>query len=227
MGGKHRGVRRAPRCASSRVFLGGSRTTPRRSRRRGSGVEAGATGLEPATSGVTGRSWRLRAKAGIGGDFRREQGLSTLALRGFAGMGGEVPATSRGKCAGCVVALAENQPELNGTRRSTRGEGSAPEHEVAASHLLPTDEAATPAIGSTRDLEDAVLGEVGHDRVEVVLVERPRPPGPRARPMDVLQSSLSAWTVSRNASTRSVSNAAAAASYAASEESAKRCSSPG
>jgi hypothetical protein len=48
-----------------------------------------------------------------------------------------------------------------------------------------------------------------------------------ARPMEVFQFSLSAWTVSRNASTRSVSNAAAAASYAGSEESAKRCSSPG
>ena len=42
-----------------------------------------------------------------------------------------------------------------------------------------------------------------------------------------LSSSLPAWTLSRNANTRSVSNAAAAASYAGSEESAKRCSSPG
>ena len=41
-----------------------------------------------------------------------------------------------------------------------------------ASHLLLADEATTPAIGSARGLEDAVLGEVGHDRVEVVLVER-------------------------------------------------------
>jgi hypothetical protein len=38
---------------------------------------------------------------------------------------------------------------------------------------------------------------------------------------------LSASTASRNASTRSVSNAAAASSYAGSEESAKRCSAPG
>ena len=55
---------------------------------RFAGTFTGATGLEPATSGVTGRSWRLRAKARIGGDLRREQSLTTLALRGFAGMGG-------------------------------------------------------------------------------------------------------------------------------------------
>jgi hypothetical protein len=43
---------------------------------------------------------------------------------------------------------------------------------MPASHLLLTDEAATPTIGSARGIEDRVLGEVGPDRVEVVLVER-------------------------------------------------------
>jgi hypothetical protein len=38
---------------------------------------------------------------------------------GLAGIGGrrrELPAASRGICAGCVVAVAENQRELCGTR---------------------------------------------------------------------------------------------------------------
>jgi hypothetical protein len=69
----------------SRAYL---RVRPDNTICRFAGIFTRATGLEPATSGVTGRSWRLRAKAGIGGDLRREQGLSTLALRGFAGMGG-------------------------------------------------------------------------------------------------------------------------------------------
>jgi hypothetical protein len=68
----------------------------------------------------------LAGRAGIGGDIRHEQGLSTLALRGFAG-----------------------------TRRTFSYRPSA-----------------SPAIGSARGLEDAVLGEMGHDRVEVVLVKR-------------------------------------------------------
>jgi hypothetical protein len=45
----------------------------------------GATGLEPATSGVTGRSWPFRE---ICGDYQREQGFSAMALRGLPGVCG-------------------------------------------------------------------------------------------------------------------------------------------
>jgi hypothetical protein len=56
-----------------------------------SGSETGATGLEPATSGVTGRSCCYRAERGMGGDLPRKQGFAPLSLRGFAGAGGGFP----------------------------------------------------------------------------------------------------------------------------------------
>jgi hypothetical protein len=61
---------------------------------------AGATGLEPATSGVTGRSWRLRAERGYAGipgerrpfrprrgDSRARAGASGVLLRDERGIG--------------------------------------------------------------------------------------------------------------------------------------------
>jgi hypothetical protein len=47
----------------------------------------GATGLEPATSGVTGRSWRFRAQRRWLG-IVPGAGLSDVVLRGLAGFGG-------------------------------------------------------------------------------------------------------------------------------------------
>jgi hypothetical protein len=45
-----------------------------------------------------------------------------------------------------------------------------PRREAAAYLVLP-DEALPPALGPSRGFEDAVLREVRHDRVEVMLVE--------------------------------------------------------
>jgi hypothetical protein len=60
--------------------------------------ERGATGLEPATSGVTGRSWCLRAgRNGRGGNARGLPARAGLFDRRLAGIGGcqrELPATS-------------------------------------------------------------------------------------------------------------------------------------
>ena len=61
---------------------------------------AGATGLEPATSGVTGRSWRFRAERG----FPAKAGLSTLAWRGFAGAGGNFRRPRAGSVRDVVLA---------------------------------------------------------------------------------------------------------------------------
>jgi hypothetical protein len=47
--------------------------------------ETGATGLEPATSGVTGRSWRLRPERGWAGISGHEQDFSRVGLRGLPG----------------------------------------------------------------------------------------------------------------------------------------------
>jgi hypothetical protein len=41
----------------------------------------------------------------------------------------------------------------------------------AATYLVLADKSAAPALGSARGLEDALLREVRHDRVEVVVVE--------------------------------------------------------
>jgi hypothetical protein len=48
----------------------------------------GVPALEPATSGVTGRSWRFRLERGLAGIPAVSRGLPTVALRGFAGLGG-------------------------------------------------------------------------------------------------------------------------------------------
>jgi hypothetical protein len=64
----------------------------------------GATGLEPATSGVTGRSWRFRPEWGLAGVPARA-GLFDRAVAGIAGYGRGFPATSRGMPAGCARCL--------------------------------------------------------------------------------------------------------------------------
>jgi hypothetical protein len=56
----------------------------------------GATGLEPATSGVTGRSWRLRVCPGIGGNSPRERGISPLARYPLCGHRRALAAASQG-----------------------------------------------------------------------------------------------------------------------------------
>ena len=67
----------------------------------------GATGLEPATSGVTGRSWRFRAERGQAGipghsrDFRPD-------VAGIGGCRRELPGASCGISAGCGVAQSAN-----------------------------------------------------------------------------------------------------------------------
>jgi hypothetical protein len=75
------------------------------------GSLTGATGLEPATSGVTGRSWRFRAERGsagvpvVSGPFGR-------AVAGIRGYLRELPAASCGISAGCSVVRIDNQREL-------------------------------------------------------------------------------------------------------------------
>ena len=64
----------------------------------------GATGLEPATSGVTGRS----SAAGLFGTrrgFAARAGLFAHCLAGIAGCRRQRPATSCGMCAGCGCCL--------------------------------------------------------------------------------------------------------------------------
>jgi Alcohol dehydrogenase GroES-like domain len=68
--------------------------------RRFAGRFSGATGLEPATSGGTGRSWCLRGSRGVGGDLRREQGLTSVFVQGLPGIGGSFRRPSAG-CARC------------------------------------------------------------------------------------------------------------------------------
>jgi hypothetical protein len=71
----------------------------------------GATGLEPATSGVTGRSWRYRAERGSAG-IPAVSRTSTPCVAGIRGYRQDLPATSCGICAGCVVAANGNQAGL-------------------------------------------------------------------------------------------------------------------
>ena len=77
------------------------------------GTFTGATGLEPATSGVTGRSCRFRPGRGIRGDFRREQVLPTLTFRGLPGIGGSF----RRLPAGYLRDAALSQLSTTGWRR--------------------------------------------------------------------------------------------------------------
>ena len=75
----------------------------------------GATGLEPATSGVTGRSWRFRAErewAGISGMSR----LFTTWLAGITGRLRELPPTFHGICAGSDVVFSGDAPMRGGMR---------------------------------------------------------------------------------------------------------------
>jgi hypothetical protein len=68
----------------------------------------GATGLEPAASGMTGRSWRLRAERGSAGIPQDEQGFPTPALRGLAGTGGSFRRPPAGCARDASVAATAN-----------------------------------------------------------------------------------------------------------------------
>jgi hypothetical protein len=63
----------------------------------------GATGLEPATSGVTGRSWRFRAERGQAGTPAVSR-VFRPRLCGDSRCARELPAGSCGMSAGCCVA---------------------------------------------------------------------------------------------------------------------------
>jgi hypothetical protein len=63
----------------------------------------GATGLEPATSGVTGRSWRLLAEREWAG-IPDASGSLARCLAGITGRGRGIPAAFCGISAGCDVA---------------------------------------------------------------------------------------------------------------------------
>ncbi len=85
--------RRCRRCDRTSVVARGRPT------RAWPHASTGATGLEPATSGVTGRSWRLRAErgqAGICGVSRASRAWSC----GIAGYRRELPAIPCGISAG-------------------------------------------------------------------------------------------------------------------------------
>ncbi len=62
----------------------------------------GATGLEPATSGVTGRSRRCGAERGYAGFVRKGQTFFACCA-GLPGHLRVLPAPSGGMSAGCVV----------------------------------------------------------------------------------------------------------------------------
>jgi hypothetical protein len=68
----------------------------------------GATGLEPATSGVTGPSWRLRAEREWAG-IPEVSSLLAVGLAGIAGCGRGRPAAFCGISAGCNVASVANR----------------------------------------------------------------------------------------------------------------------
>jgi hypothetical protein len=72
------------------------------------GVRDGATGLEPETSGVTGRSW----PSGLSGDrrgFPARAGSFDAGVAGIAGNWRRLPAASCGICAGCPVVPSANE----------------------------------------------------------------------------------------------------------------------
>ena len=73
--------------------------------------ETGATGLKPATSGVTGRSWRFRAERGSAG-IPPKSGTSDPAVAGIGGEGRELAATSCGMSAGCGFVSTDNRPAV-------------------------------------------------------------------------------------------------------------------
>jgi hypothetical protein len=85
------------------------------------GFFTGATGLEPATSGVTGRSCRFRAERRSAGIPARSRAFSTVALRGIGGCRRELPACSRGICAGWIVVLSVNDWEERGMQSLSCG----------------------------------------------------------------------------------------------------------
>jgi hypothetical protein len=89
-----RDSRRPPaRCGDFRPILGRDLRGVERSRRSLCQTHllicrsfTGATGLEPTTSGVTGRSWRLRAERGLAGICGVSRAFRPLALRGLPGI---------------------------------------------------------------------------------------------------------------------------------------------
>jgi hypothetical protein len=70
-------------------------------------TSAGATGLEPATSGVTGRSWCFRPERGSAG-IPGASKLSNPDAAGICGCRRELPAASCGMSAVCEVVQVGN-----------------------------------------------------------------------------------------------------------------------
>jgi hypothetical protein len=68
----------------------------------------GATGLEPATLRRDRPVMALPARAGIGGDYPREQGLPTLPLRGLPGTSGSFRRPAAGCARNRLVARSAN-----------------------------------------------------------------------------------------------------------------------
>jgi hypothetical protein len=88
---------------------------------RFAGIFTGATGLEPATSGVTGRSWRFPAERGSAG-IPAVSGPFGRAVAGIRGCLRELSAASCGVSAGCGVVFMSSlvARRSGGTRRFSR-----------------------------------------------------------------------------------------------------------
>jgi hypothetical protein len=85
-------------------------------------VLRGATGLEPATSGVTGRSRRLRDERGSAAISAVSRAFG-LAVPGIAGSGRELPAMSCGISAGCGVVPDDNRGAVQYAASAARAAG--------------------------------------------------------------------------------------------------------
>ena len=73
--------------------------------------KTGATGLEPANSGVTGRSWRLRPGRGLAGISGKSRTFR-LSVAGIRGDWRELPAGSCGMSAGWGVVSLANENDM-------------------------------------------------------------------------------------------------------------------